>query len=304
MQTKFSLKLTLVAPALVTLVLVGCGGGGDGKNAGGPTGAASTGGGTKAPGESGPVEGKGTATIKGKIVYDGEAPKPDDLSKQIGEQQDKDTCLKDDPKNPNPTHARNWVVGKDGGVEFAAVWIRAPQGKWFTFTDEQKKSWPTEVLVDQPFCHFEPHVSTAFVSFKDGKKTVETGQKVVIKNDAKITHNTKYAGDKREVPGENLTLKAGDKVDLKVASNMQTPVTLNCDIHKWMAGYVWVLDTPYAAVTKPDGTFEIKGVPAGTKLNLVVWHEGTGFGEGGERGKVIEIKEGDNDLGTIKIKSK
>ena len=53
-----------------------------------------------------------------------------------------------------------------------------------------------------------------------------------------------------------------------------------------------------------DGTFEIKGVPAGTKVNLVVWHEGTGFNEGGERGKEITLKEGDNDLGTIKIKSK
>lgn len=302
MQTASWLKLALVAPALATLALVGCGGGGTttGPSAGGPTGGA-----TKAPGESGPVEGKGVATIKGKIVYDGEAPKPDDLSKQINDQQDKTVCLKDDPKNPDPTHARNWVVSKEGGVEFAAVWIRPPQGKWFTFTDDQKKDWPKEVVVDQPFCHFEPHVSVAFTSYKDGKSsTKETGEKVFIKNDATITHNTKYKGDARDVPGENLTLQAGQKVELKVAANMQTPVSLNCDIHKWMAGYVWVLDTPYAAVTKADGSFEIKGIPAGTKLNLVVWHEGAGFGKGGEKGDTIEVKEGDNDLGTIKIKAK
>ena len=60
----------------------------------------------------------------------------------------------------------------------------------------------------------------------------------------------------------------------------------------------------WVSVTKADGTFEIKGVPAGTKVNLVVWHEGTGFNEGGERGKEITLKEGDNDLGTIKIKSR
>ena len=86
------------------------------------------------------------------------------------------------------------------------------------------------------------------------------------------------------MPGENLTLKAGEKAELKVAPNMQMPVTLNCDIHKWMAGYVWVLDTPYAAVTKEDGSFEIKGVPAGTKLNLVVWHEG-GLRQGRREGQ-------------------
>jgi hypothetical protein len=284
---------------------VGCGGGGGGGNAGGGDKGGGDKGGTKGPTETGPVTGVGLATIKGKIVYDGEPAKPDDLSKQMNEQQDKDYCLKDDPKNPDPTHARNWVISKDGGVEFAAIWVRPPQGKWFVLTDDQKKDLPKEVMVDQPFCHFEPHVSVAFYSHKDkdGKKTIETGQKVFVKNDAKITHNTKYEGDKREVPGENLTLKAGEKAELKVTTNMQTPVRLNCDIHKWMAGYVWVLDTPYAVVTKPDGSFEIKGVPAGTPVNLVIWHEGAGFVDG-ERGKTMTFKEGDNDLGTIKIKSK
>ena len=65
--------------------------------------AAATRGGTKPPGESGPVEGKGVATIKGKIVYDGQPPAADDLTEQMMGQADKDYCLKDDPKNPNPT---------------------------------------------------------------------------------------------------------------------------------------------------------------------------------------------------------
>src|SRR4249920_1306962 len=109
MRTTHWFKLALVAPALATLALVGCGdkGGGGGGNTGGPA----TGGATKPPaGDATPVAGKGVATVKGKIVYDGEAPKPDDLSEQISKQDDNKHCLKDDPKNPDPKHARNWIV--------------------------------------------------------------------------------------------------------------------------------------------------------------------------------------------------
>jgi len=196
------------------------------------------------------------------------------------------------------------VVGKDGGVKFAAIWIRPPDGQYFKFTDAEKADWPKEVVVDQPFCHFEPHVSVAFPKYSEGKKTVETGQKLKVHNSAPISHNTKWAGDKRDVPGGNETLKSGADIPLDLPPNWTTPVTLNCDIHKWMAGYIWVLPTPYAAVSQADGSFEIKNVPAGAKVMLVVWHEGAGFGEGGAKGKEVTLKEGDNDLGTIKVKAK
>ncbi|HEY2027179.1 MAG TPA: carboxypeptidase regulatory-like domain-containing protein [Gemmatimonadaceae bacterium] len=42
--------------------------------------------------------------------------------------------------------------------------------------------------------------------------------------------------------------------------------------HPWVRGYVAVFDHPYFAVTKPDGSFTIDGVPPG-KYTLVAWHE-------------------------------
>jgi hypothetical protein len=45
--------------------------------------------------------------------------------------------------------------------------------------------------------------------------------------------------------------------------------------HPWPRAYVAVFDHPYFAVTKPDGTFAIDGVPPGT-YTLVAWHERTG----------------------------
>lgn len=45
--------------------------------------------------------------------------------------------------------------------------------------------------------------------------------------------------------------------------------------HSWPRAYVAVFDHPYYAVTKPDGSFTIDGVPPGT-YTLRAWHERTG----------------------------
>jgi hypothetical protein len=45
--------------------------------------------------------------------------------------------------------------------------------------------------------------------------------------------------------------------------------------HPWPRAYIAVFDHPYYAITKPDGSFTIDGVPPG-KYKLVTWHERTG----------------------------
>jgi hypothetical protein len=44
--------------------------------------------------------------------------------------------------------------------------------------------------------------------------------------------------------------------------------------HAWPTAYVAVFDHPYYAVTKPDGSFTIDGVPPG-RYTLMAWHERT-----------------------------
>jgi len=64
-------------------------------------------------------------------------------------------------------------------------------------------------------------------------------------------------------------------------------VAVACDIHAWMSGYLYVTDSPHAAVTGPDGRFRIGGVPAGLQ-RVVIWHEAL---EGAEA--AVEVRPGE-----------
>ncbi len=49
------------------------------------------------------------------------------------------------------------------------------------------------------------------------------------------------------------------------------PVVLGCNIHDWMVGYIYVVDTPYFAKTDKTGSARLDGLPAGD-YQLHVWH--------------------------------
>jgi hypothetical protein len=146
-----------------------------------------------------------------------------------------------------------------------------------------------DVVIDQPFCAFKPHVSV--VDVKE--------QKLIVKNSAPMLHNTRMQGNPIKNPAKNENVQPGKQVTFPVKSDTQ-PITINCDVHKWMQGYVWAFDHPFAAVTKEDGTFEIKGIPPG-KVHVVVWHEPNIFSPTKD-GKEMTLKEGENTLEEVKIK--
>ena len=49
-------------------------------------------------------------------------------------------------------------------------------------------------------------------------------------------------------------------------------VRMKCDVHSWMSSYIGVFDNPFHAVTGDRGTYELKGLPAGTYA-IEAWHE-------------------------------
>jgi len=47
---------------------------------------------------------------------------------------------------------------------------------------------------------------------------------------------------------------------------------VKCEVHGWMGAYIGVFEHPFFAVTGEDGSFTIKGLPAG-EYTLEAWHE-------------------------------
>lgn len=292
-----------IVPALVAAFAVGCGGGektggSAGEKKSGGTKAAKDGGGSAAKSEKTPIKPTGLATLKGKVTFEGAVPERASLLPEFEKNQNKDHCLKG-PKEEqeNPT----WIVDKESkGVKNVVIWLRAPEGKFFDVPAEQQKPISPVVVIDQPFCAFEPHVSLAFPSFYDAqaKKQKKTNQELVVKNSAPITHNTKYDPRREDLDtGDNKQLSTG--MDAKISlfdkktsqAGHEDIVTLKCNIHQWMTGYVVALDHPYAAITNAKGEYEIQNVPAGTELIVVGWHEAEDYFLPGRSKKIEPLND-------------
>ncbi|MFO0960737.1 MAG: hypothetical protein U0800_25425, partial [Isosphaeraceae bacterium] len=145
-----------------------------------------------------------------------------------------------------------------------------------------------EVVVDQKNCEFIPYATAVFA-----------GQKVVFKSSDPVGHNLRYSGFKNTP--KNVVLPPNGQLEEKLQGE-RLPMELKCDIHPWMKGWVLPLDHPFFAVTQADGSFEIKGVPAG-KQTLVIWQELVGYAnEEGSKGKEITVKADEvSDVGVIKL---
>ncbi len=60
-----------------------------------------------------------------------------------------------------------------------------------------------------------------------------------------------------------------------VAFDTSGIVKIYCEVHPWMRGAVVVLENPFYAIVARDGSFSIKGIPAG-HYDLVIWNVDAG----------------------------
>ena len=230
-----------------------------------------------------PAQDKDWVTIKGQVVYDGEPPQPAVLKVD----KDQEHCL-----GKGPLVNQEWVVNsKDKGVKNVFVWLTAAGGGKLKVNPELATIKDKVVTLDQPRCAFEPHV----VALREG-------QTLRVHNSAPVAHNISWQGSRLKNPGNNVILPPGGQQNITNFKADTQVVSLSCNIHPWMKGWLRVFDGPYYAVTDDDGNFEIKLAPAG-KAHIVMWHEGAGWVNGDKNGKAIELKPGQTlDLGTIKTK--
>jgi hypothetical protein len=192
----------------------------------------------------------------------------------------------------NPPMSEEYVVDKNGGVKWVLVALVHPDNpnKVIPVHPKVAGAVPKSVSFDQPCCAFEPHVLG-----------VIQGQTVEAKNGAAFAHNVKVDGGDFN-PNLNQLVPPAKSVNIAGWKAHTSTVPVSCTIHPWMKMSIRVYSHPYFTVTDDKGNWEIKNAPAG-KWNLVIWHEGQGYGPGGKPGTPIEVvADKMTDLGVSKVK--
>ncbi len=150
----------------------------------------------------------------------------------------------------NASEIEGVVSSRSKKLENAVVYIKKIEGNKFLPPKEP-------VVLNQTGLRFVPHVLPVIV-----------GTTVNFPNEDDVLHNVFSPG---HINRFNLgTYLQGSNKAVKF--NKPGVALLLCNIHHEMSAFVVVVETPYFAVTGPNGNYKISNVPPG-KYELAVWHE-------------------------------
>jgi hypothetical protein len=195
----------------------------------------------------------GAGSIKGTVIFEGEAPERARLR-----------------RDTDPLCAKREAFSEDiivNSGKLKDVLVRIKNGSL-----PAPRTVPPPAVIDQKDCTYAPHVVGLVV-----------GQKLALRNSDATFHNVhgwiagKDAWNKPSAAGDPALIvdgsaRAGDVIDVK------------CDIHRWMRAYAVVQDHTAFAVTDERGAFAITGLPPGS-YTLEAWHPVLGT-------RTLEIKIG------------
>lgn len=208
-------------------------------------------GGAKAPAEQ-PAAGQPTATppaagaatapagggsIEGTVKFVGAPP-----SNPVIDMTEEPTCKAKYtglPKDPV-------VTVSDGGLANVFIYVKSglPAGQTYPASKEP-------VLLDQEGCLYKPRALGVMVN-----------QPVDIRNSDEVLHNIKAIPKKNR--GFNISQPQKGMETTRTFNEEELPVPIQCNVHGWMHGDIYVLKHPFFAVSDEKGSFRIKGLPAGT----------------------------------------
>jgi hypothetical protein len=199
----------------------------------------------KAPQPTLTVDPATAGTITGTVKLDGEPPKFKALNMSA-----EPTCVQD---NPAPVYPPLVVTGAKGALANVVVYVKGNM-------DQYKFDTPKDpAVLDQKNCMYDPHVLALMVN-QDFH---------VINSDATL-HNIHPLP--RQNHEWNQSQPAGGAPIDRSFANPELAIKVNCNVHPWMRGWLFVFRHPFFAVTKKDGTFSLSGLPPG-EYTIEAWQE-------------------------------
>ncbi len=151
--------------------------------------------------------------------------------------------------------SRDSLIGEDGAIENVFVYLKeAPEG---TADDPPAEA----VRLEQRGCLYTPRILG-----------VRVQQDIEIVNDDPTLHNV------RALARANRPFNIGQPARgtrIKSFRAAEKPIKVKCDVHPWMAAYVFVMEHSFHSTTGSEGVYRIDGLPAGSH-ELVFWHEKLG----------------------------
>jgi plastocyanin len=188
-------------------------------------------------------------SLTGSVKYVGKVPnlKPIDMA-AVPE------CAK---KHSTPQANDALVLGSGNTLGNVLVYVKSglPAGKTYPAPT-------TAVVMDQKGCHYSPHVMG-----------IMAGQPFKVLNSDGLLHNV-HALPKVNKQF-NMAMPANRTEAETKFDKAEGIFTIKCDVHPWMNAFLGVFSHPFFAVTKPDGSFSIAGLPAGS-YEIEAWHEKLG----------------------------
>jgi plastocyanin len=187
----------------------------------------------RGPAPAEPAE-TGTASVSGKVSFEGAAPAPEVLPVT------RDAVCQ--ALHPQGIETRAIDV-QGGGLARVLVYVKSGLRATLPARTEP-------VVIDQLGCAYVPLVVV-----------VQVGQPLKVRNSDNTFHNVHTWSTVNAA--FNI---AQPRKGMEATRTFEKPEILfpvRCDIHPWMRASIAVLPHPFHAVTGPDGTFTIKGLPAG-----------------------------------------
>jgi len=176
----------------------------------------------------------GSGVISGKVSFSGTAP-PTRRVKLAADP--RCAAMHKDGLERQP------IKVKDGGLADVLVYVKSGIGGSYSAPAEP-------LLLDQIGCDYEPHIIVLMA-----------GQPLKIRNSDDTLHNI------HPRPAVNKEFNIGQpRKGMEATRTLEKPelmIPIGCDVHPWMAAHVSVLTHPFFAVTKEDGSYEIRALPDG-----------------------------------------